>query len=123
MDAVTDMEAVTEESILSESDFDSVESSANLEEPDTWSVPDLPDVATPPDVAGADLDSGDEADPEPADEIASQLEVPPLNLATPDLPNPDESQSATGMDDQDIEDLLTSMMTPVTATATTIEGS
>jgi len=119
----------TTESAFSEAAFesaldsalDSALSGADEADLDPWPASGLPDVASPPDIASAELDSGldsgEEADSEPASEMATQLEVPPLNLATPDLPKEDGAASETEMDDQEIEDLLASMMTPVTATA------
>ena len=111
----------TPEAALSEADFDSAIPGAEEGAPDALLAPSLPNVAATPDIASTDPDSGEEgeeAGQEPSSEIASQLEVPPLNLATPDLPKSDESAPETEeADDQEIDDLLTSMMTPVTATA------
>jgi hypothetical protein len=105
------------EAELSEADFDPVIPDAGEAAPDSWSAPSLPDVAALPEIVSADIDSEEEADPEPSSEMASQLDVPPLNLATPAQPEQSESASAADMEDQEIEDLLATMMTPVTAAA------
>ena len=106
------------ESVLSASDFDTATSDTAEKESSSWSVPGLPDVVTPPDIAHSDFDSADsDTDAEPPGEMASQLDVPPLNLSAPALPEQSESVPANDMDDQDIEDMLASMMTPVTAAA------
>jgi len=108
------------ESVLSESDFDSaIPDTGEMEETAPWSVPGLPDVAAPPEIAQADLgtaDSDSEADTEPSSKMASQLDVPPLNLAVPALPEQGES-AASETDDQEIEDMLATLMTPVTVAA------
>jgi len=44
------------------------------------------------------------------------LDVPPLNLGVPHLPEQNESTD-TEYDDQEIEAMLATMMAPVTATA------
>lgn len=94
-------------------------------EPAVLPVPSLPDVTIPPDGMTADADSSDLEskaildsieDAEPAHEIASQLDVPPLNLAIPDLPEHSEP-AADHSDEQDIEAMLATMMAPVTAAA------
>jgi len=64
-----------------------------------------------------DTDSNAESDIEPSSEIASQLDVPPLNLATLALPELGEPVQEDDSEDQEIEALLATMMTPVTATA------
>ena len=106
------------ESILSDSDFDSVMSSASESDMNSSPVPGLPDVATLPEMADADLgaiDSSSEADAEQSGTMASDLDVPPLNLAAPALSEPNAPMTET--DDQAIEDLLASMAIPVTAGA------
>ena len=107
-----------DESTLSESDFESTISGADAQEFDSYSIPGLPDVAAPPEIVHDDFDSaGSDSEPntEPSDEMASHLDVPPLNLAVPALPEQSESATAVESDEQEIEDLLASMMTPVTA--------
>ena len=111
-----------DESVLSESDFDSAMSDAGDEEPNPWSVPGLPDVAAPPDMEDADSENtdftnGEPSNVEPTTEMASQLDVPPLNLGAPDLPEQSETTPMDETDDQEIEAMLASMMAPVTATA------
>jgi regulator of replication initiation timing len=115
----TEIESPEAESVLSESDFDSVMPDAGKAGPDSWSVPGLPDVATLPEIPNADLNSTDadaEADTEPSDEMASQLEVQPLNLSVPALQEQSEPVPPE-MDDQDIEDMLATMGAPLTASA------
>jgi len=107
------------ESVLSESDFDSVVPNLDENEFALWgSVPGLPDVAAMPEMDAVHLDPGvaSFADVELSSEIASQLDVPPLNLAIPTLPVPVQAESAETDDtnDQEIEDLLATMMTPIT---------
>jgi uncharacterized coiled-coil protein SlyX len=112
--------------VLSESDFDSVDSgdsdfgdsNAGDGELASWSVPGLPDVAALPEMDSAQLEEDhldSESDAEPSHEMASQLEVPPLNLATPALPEQSVPEDISEEDEQEIEDLLATMMTPVTA--------
>ena len=106
------------ESTWSESDFDSVIPDASESDTVPCPVTSLPDVAAPPKMAHADPDSDTDsfADAEPSSEIASQLEVPPLNLAIPTLPDQNELTTMDETDEQEIEALLATMMTPVTAT-------
>ena len=106
------------ESVLSESDFDSVASDSAEMDSAPWAVPGLPDVATPPGMDSVHLDSDFAvfADSEPTSEIASQLEVPPLDLSVPELPEQSEPAEMEE-DDQEIEAMLATMMAPVTATA------
>ena len=112
-----DVEAA--ESVLSESDFESAISDVSENELASWSPPDLPDVTAPsPEIVNDDDDSVDsesESDAEPSAEIASHLDVPPLNLSVPALPMQSEQTTADEMDEQEIEALLASMQTPVTA--------
>ena len=102
------------ESTLSESDFDSAMPDSDEQEPEPWgAMPDLPDVAAPPEMEVFSSDS----DAEPSmdeEEMASQLDVPPLNLAVPDLPEQNESEAVSEQDEQEIEDMLATMMAPVT---------
>jgi len=107
------------ESALSESDFDSAMSGADSGEPVSWSVPGLPDVAAVPEVALPEMEGTDlEASPmEPPEEIVSQLEVSPLNLSVPALPEQNEPIQIDENDEQEIEAMLANMMAPVTATA------
>jgi len=107
------------ESALSEADFDSVMPDTEESEPPPWSAPSLPDVAAPPEIAGADMDSEGEADMELSNAMASQLDVPPLNLATPAPPEQSESAAIDETEEEEIEAMLATMMTPVTATAGT----
>jgi regulator of replication initiation timing len=97
-----------EESGLAESDFDSPSSDAAENELAPLSALGLPDVADQ-----ADLNS--DADTEPSSDIASQLDVPPLNLSVPPLPEQGEMETEDETDE--IEALLESMGTPVTAAA------
>jgi len=113
------------ESGLAESDFDSPSSDVEEQEFASLPVPGLPDVAAPPDnVDSADLDSADldsdsdsdsAAEMEPAGDIASELDVPPLNLSIPPLP--EQGEGETEDDTDEIEALLASMGAPVTAAA------
>ena len=107
------------ELLLTESDFDSVMSDANTgsDELASWSVADLPDVATPPVMEAIDSDADSFAGAEPSSEMASQLDVPPLNLGIPDLSEQSEAVADGDSDEDDIEAMLASMMAPVTATA------
>ena len=110
---------------LSESDFDSVTESEK-EGPASWSVPGLPDVAALPEMT-YDSDSNTGTDPgqsevegsdtEGSDEMASHLDVPPLNLAVPASPDPHGTAEMSEVDEQEIENMLATMMTPVTAAA------
>ena len=106
-----------------EANVDSVD--AGSKEPSSWeSVPTLPDVASLPEMESAHLDSvdSDRFDTVQSDEIASNLDVPPLNLAVPSLPEVNEPAGTDGTheheidesDEQEIEDLLATMMAPVT---------
>jgi hypothetical protein len=72
--------------------------------------PGLPDVGAAPETEEPDTDA-EPTDAEPSCEMASQLEVPPLNLAVPALP---ESSTMDEQEEQDIEDMLANMMAPVT---------
>jgi len=111
----------TTESPLSESDFDAITAdTSGMEE--TWAVPGLPDVAAPPEMTNTDSDSEMGADEEPSDEVpseemASHLDVPPLNLAVPAAPAPPEPTEMNETDEQEIEDMLATMMAPVTTGA------
>ena len=114
-------ELPVEEPILSESDFDSVTSGSGDAGLVSWSVPGLPDVAAPPEMETAHLDSETPAltdtpfaDAEPTSEMASHLDVPPLNLDTPALPEQTESPAMDEKDEQEIEAMLATMMAPVT---------
>ena len=117
------------DSVLTESDFDTVSSSMEFGE----SGSELPDVAAPPDLTESAMESGAEfadteslsgimPDDEPSDTMASQLDVPPLQLnplhldgaSLPDLSVPMEMDE---VNEQEIEDLLATMMVPVTASA------
>jgi hypothetical protein len=102
------------ESILSESDFNAAVSDSGDTELASWAAPDLPDVTSLPEMASTP-DSF--ADAEPSDEIASHLDVPPLNLAIPALPEQNEPDAIDEEEEQEIEDMLATMMAPVTATA------
>jgi len=102
------------ESVLSESDFDSAMSGTGNEEPASWSVPGLPDVAALPEMEETDVET---SNVEPPEEIASQLEVSPLNLEVPALPEQNETVQIDENDEQEIEAMLANMMAPVTATA------
>jgi hypothetical protein len=51
--------------------------------------------------------------------MASHLDVPPLNLAVPALPEQSTPSAADGKDEQDIESMLAEMMTPVTTEGST----
>jgi len=111
------------ESVLTESDFDSAMSGAEDAEPAPWSLPGLPDIAALPEM-GTELGNTnvEPSHSEHSAEIASQLDVEPLNLAplnfdTPALPEQDGFEPMNDSDEQEIEDMLASMMTPVTATA------
>ena len=97
---------------LSESDFGAVTFEAEEKELASWAVHGLPDVAAPPEVDGVPSDSY--TDSEPSSEMASQLDVPPLDLAAPALPEPDVSATIDEQDDQDIEAMLAAMGVPVT---------
>ena len=109
------------ESALSGSDFDSVTESG---EPVSWSVPGLPDVAALPEMTyysdshtGTDPEQLDAegSDAEDSDEMASHLDVPPLNLAVPASPAPHEAAEMNEAEEQEIENMLAAMTTPVTA--------
>jgi len=107
------------ESALSESDFASATSGIiGTEEMASLPVPGLPDVAILPD-PHTDAD----ADAEPSEEIAqsetlaTHLDVSPLNLAVPALPEQSEPAEMNEMNDQEIEDMLATMMAPVTTAA------
>jgi hypothetical protein len=104
-------------SVFSESDFNPVVPSFDEKELATWGSG-LPDVAAMPEMGVAHLDAphldSDQLDAEPADEIASNLDVPPLNLAVPALPMPGAAPEIDESDEDDIENLLSSMMAPVT---------
>jgi len=110
------------ESALSESDFDSATSGASEKELESWKVPDLPDIATSPEMGAIHTDSDhadSDSDAEPSDEMASHLDVPPLNLATPALSEQNGQTTADKkdeqvFDEQDIEAMLAAMGTPVT---------
>ena len=99
------------ESILSESDFDSVVSDGGGSEPEPLQVPGLPDVAVLPEMETV---PSSDTDAERSDEMASHLDVPPLNLAVPDLPEQNESATMDEQDEQEIEAMLAAMGTPVT---------
>jgi len=117
-----DVETPELESVLSESDFDSVMPDEGEAEVVAWSAPDLPglpDVAALPEISDADVPSTDsdiEVDAAPSEEMASQLDVPPLHLSAPALPEQSEPV-LPDMDDQDIEEMLATMGVPVTASA------
>jgi hypothetical protein len=105
------------EPALSESDFDAVLPNVQEEGLDSLDVPSLPDVAAPPEMAHEDMVSAD-SDAIPADAMASHLDVAPLNLTPPPLPEQSEPSTAEETDDdQEIEALLASMETPVTVAA------
>ena len=91
-------EPPTMESVLAESGFDSPSPDVGEQELSPVSVPSFHDVADQP--------SGD---------IASQLDVPPLNLSIPPLPEQGETETEDNTDE--IEALLASMGAPVTAAA------
>jgi len=102
-----------EESALSESDFDSAMSGAIDPEPEPWAMPPgLPDVADLPEMESVPSDA--EEDAGPSCEMASQLEVPPLNLAVPALPEQNEPETMNEQEEQEIEAMLADMMAPVT---------
>ena len=109
------------ESILSESDFDAVISGTSDKELDSWSVPGLPDVATPPVMEMVSSDDSD-TDAELSGEMASHLDVQPLNLGVPALPAQDESTDVGEKDEEEIEALLATMMEPVTVGGQGVEG-
>jgi hypothetical protein len=120
------------DSILSESDFDSAVNESKEQELTAWSMPGLPNVAalpemgaTPPDMDSdaEDQEEDSDADFEPSSVIASQLDVTPLNLATPALPVQSEPMDMSEEDEQEIESLLATMMTPVTAGVVPESGS
>jgi len=106
------VEESAEESALSESDFDSATSAPDDEESAPWGMPGLPDVAALPEIEAFPSDIDTEA--EPSCEMASQLEVPPLNLAVPALPEQNEPEAINEQDEQEIEAMLADMMAPVT---------
>ncbi|MCL2711353.1 MAG: hypothetical protein FWE95_10785 [Planctomycetaceae bacterium] len=107
-------EPAADESVLSESDFDSVMPGAIEEEPEPWAIPPcLPDVSTSPEIDDTDTDA-EPSDAEPSCEMASQLDVPPLNLAVPALPEQNEPEAINEQDEQEIEAMLADMMAPVT---------
>jgi len=119
------MKSPVAKSILSESDFDSAISDFGEKELESWKVPGLPDVAAPPVMEAVNLDSESAsevspladtvlADTEMSSEMASQLDVSPLNLLVPGLPEPDESAVIDEKDEQEIEAMLATMMAPVT---------
>jgi regulator of replication initiation timing len=112
------MELPNDESTLSDSDFEVTKHDFCEPESVAWSMPDLPNVAAPLEIDSvhSDSDSAALADAEPASEIASQLEVLPLDLSIPALPELSESAELED-DDQEIEAMLATMMAPVTATA------
>ena len=118
LDELPTWEPPTMESVLAESNF-STPLPSEGEEDVLPPVPGLPDVAAPPDIVDqGDLDAADlnsNTDTEPSDDIASELDVPPLNLSV--LPPPDQSEMETESDTDDIEALLASMGAPVTASA------
>jgi regulator of replication initiation timing len=103
-------------SAISDADFVSVITPAA--EIAKLSLPGLPDVAAPP-ALDDDVETGDpttvegptEEAEESTNEIASELDLPPLLLDTPtstEEPDTDEEN------EQQIEDMLTDMLTPVT---------
>ena len=97
------------ESTLLESDFDAVIPDADKNEPEPLSMPGLPNVAALPEMETADSDT------EPSDEMASQLDVAPLNLAVPLPPESNEPPPEMNEnDEQEIEAMLAAMGTPVT---------
>ena len=99
------------ESDLIESDFDMATSNAEDAGGITGAVPELPDVATIPEMVDTDADS----DIEPSSEMASQLELPPLNLSTHAPPEP--SPVTENADDEDIEAMLAALSAPINAAA------
>ena len=108
-----------EESILSESDFDAAISDAGGKVPEPLAMPSLPNVAAPLEAAtvpadAEDAEDAEDADTEPSDEIASHLDVPPLNLAVPALPTQNEPATAEEKEEEDIEAMLAAMGAPVT---------
>lgn len=117
-DAPIGEEPPAPESALSESDFDSALPDAEESAPAPFSLPGLPDVAAPPEMEPCNLDSEAAAieDTEPSHDMASHLEVLPLNLSAPALPEQSEPAEDEA-DDQEIEALLATMMTPVTTGA------
>jgi len=117
------------ESVLSESDFDSAMSELVETEPGPWAgMPNLPDVAAPPEMEVFPSASDTDMDTEPpctelSDEMASQLDVPPLHLSVPALPEQNEPEAMNEQDEQEIEDMLATMMAPVTVGHETGEGN
>jgi len=112
LDELPAWEPPTMESVLAESGFDPPVSNVEEKTTDSWSVPDPPDVADHSDYS-ADLNS--DTDSESSGDIASQLDVPPLNLSVP--PPPEQGEAETEGDTDEIEALLASMGAPVTAAA------
>jgi len=103
------------ESILSESDFDSAVPDPTEQEPEPWAMPGgLPGVMAYPEEEMTTVPSDADTDAEPSSEMASQLDVPPLNLAVPALPEQNESATMGEEDEQEIEAMLAAMGTPVT---------
>ena len=104
-------EPTLSKSDFTESDLDAAMSELAETEPEPWGgMPGLPDVATPPEMETFPSDS----DSEPSSEMASQLDVPPLNLAVPALPEQNETEAMSEQEEQEIEDMLATMMAPVT---------
>jgi len=115
------------EAILSESDFDSA--MPELVEPDPWAgMPNLPDVAALPEMeifpSASDADTGTELPgTELSDEMASQLDVPPLHLSVTALSEQNELEAMSEQDEREIEDMLATMMAPVTVGHEAGEGN
>ena len=112
-------EPPAEESHLTEADFDSIVYDANAENKSSasWSFPDLPDVVALPEMEAIVSEVDSFADAEPTSEMASQLDVPPLGLEIPTMPEQPEPAPEEDDDDQEIEAMLASMMKPLTASA------
>ena len=113
------MEQLAEEVASSDAGFDAAMPDAIKEEPTPWEMPpNLPDVAALPEMETVHSDveppDAEPSDAEPSCEMASQLDVAPLNLAVPALPEPNESTEIDEKDEQEIEEMLATMMTPVT---------
>ena len=111
-------------SVLSESDFDAAISGTGDKALDPLGMPGLPNVAALPEMEAAPSDTDDDEadddpdteppDAEPSEEMASHLDVPPLNLAAPAMPAQTEAAPTDEEDDQDIEAMLAAMGAPVT---------
>jgi len=125
-------ESTLSKSDFTESDLDAAMSELTETEPEPWGgMPGLPDVSVPPDMevfpsdsdadvepshaepSNAGLSDTELSDTELSSEMASQLDVPPLNLAVPALPEQNEAEAMSEQEEQEIEDMLATMMAPV----------